>query len=177
MSTDARLELFRKHKGSCKTFVETGTQHGAGIIAAIKAGFSNIKSFEKSQKLAQEAQDIFESNVHVHIINESSTGTLFGNLVAELKEPAVFWLDAHRMDGNGKGIEDYPLRHEIRMLMQKMKVPHTILCDDRRLFERYDATEDLILGKLNSTKWAYGLSYDTSKSSLPFDVAVYTPEV
>jgi len=56
-------------------------------------------------------------------------------------------------------------------------VPHTILCDDRRLFERYDATEDLILGKLNSTKWAYGLSYDTSKSSLPFDVAVYTPEV
>ena len=165
-------KLFRKYKRNCHRFVETGTHTGAGIQAAIDAGFSEacIVTFDVDEEKAARARAKFP---RAHIYAKSSPCEEFG-CMALSREPALFWLDAHYMgDGGTVGI-DYPLINEISVLSLST-TPHVILCDDVRLFDRYGTSVKEIVGTMNKTQ-KYRHEFATSKPGLPNDVLVLIPE-
>ncbi len=160
---DMRQKLFEKYrtKHSCKRFVETGTYKGTGIRAALAAGFTTIHSFDPNTECADAARREFGLKITQH--NASSLSAQFVRL-AQARTRALFWLDAHRMDRHGKGLDDYPLRMELA-IVAAAPVAHVVLCDDVRLFGRYGLTIDDALAIISEFR-SYCFAFETAK--LPF---------
>jgi SAM-dependent methyltransferase len=127
------VELFKRHPNT--VFIETGTALGRGVKAALKAGFAKIYSIEENQALYDYNQAQFASNEAVTILHGQSL-TVLPQILSNLQTPVTFWLDAHRtgggLDGGGT---PYPLLSELGLLQGHPIRRHTLLIDDRRLFE------------------------------------------
>ncbi len=122
--------LARKYK--LKVLVETGTYHGY-MVNKRQADFKRIYSIELDDVLYQAATAKFKPFNHIKIINGDSAIVL-PNILAELTEPALFWLDAHYSGtGTAKGDLDTPILKELAVLA-KSEFRHVILIDDARLF-------------------------------------------
>lgn len=76
------------------TFVETGTNFGDGISAALEAGFESIISIEIDGPLFWNARRKFEQNKNVKIYLGDSADTL--KRIEGPISKAVFWMDAHK---------------------------------------------------------------------------------
>lgn len=76
-----------------KTLVETGTYTG-DTPAALKGDFDRIYSVELSRELARRAKKWFRHDSHITILQGDSTHRL-PNVLMEISEPALFWLDGH----------------------------------------------------------------------------------
>src|ERR1041384_4254712 len=92
----ASADLFKRHPNT--VFIETGTYLGDGVKAAIAAGFATIRSVELSDDLYEKNVRRFAANSQVKIFHGSSETQLW-NMIADIKEPATFWLDAHYSGG------------------------------------------------------------------------------
>jgi len=113
-------------------FVETGTYLGDGVTAALTAGFKWVKSIELSPILSKQAREKFRGQPVT--IYEGDSAVVLGDAVADVKEPVVFWLDAHFSGGNtAQGQSLTPLISELKQLEQHSIKTHTILIDDIRL--------------------------------------------
>lgn len=116
-----------------KTFVETGTYLGT-MIAATKYTFDRMYSIEIDHTLYQRARKKFANDDHITILKGDSMHIL-PKLVKKLKEPTIFWLDAHYSKGmTGKGRTDTPIIHEIQHILHHSRIGHVILIDDASLF-------------------------------------------
>lgn len=168
-----QTELFKKYRGNLSRFVESGTHHGAGIQAAIHAGFleCGISSFEPDKKKANLARLQFPM---ARIFATATPCAEFEFLAMHLP-PSMFWLDAHKMGGGGRIPEDYPLSAEVEILA-KSTAGHVILCDDVRLFERYGTSIEEIVDMMNGNM-QYRHELETCNSQYPNDVLILTPEV
>lgn len=61
---------------------------------------------------------------------------MIANVLAELKEPAIFWLDGHYSGGITATIEKYsPINEELQTIIANNQLQHVILIDDARVFE------------------------------------------
>src|SRR5436190_12313466 len=78
---------------SLETLVETGTWLGL-MVASMKPHFSRIYSVELNAALAEKARRRFRKCGHVTIY-QGDSGAVLPLILAELKGPALFWLDAH----------------------------------------------------------------------------------
>lgn len=167
-----RAQLFAKYKRNRKRFVETGTHTGAGIQAAIDAGFPEgmIVSFDVDAEKVRVAD---YKHPLAHIINAATPNVQFER-IALGDVPALFWLDAHKMGPNGEIGTDYPLTAEINTLADS-DTPHVILCDDVRLFGRYGTSVADIVKRMNKRR-RYNYELATSKEHLPNDVLALIPE-
>ena len=117
------------------TFVETGTFMGE-MIDAVLHTFSKIISVEVDQALAVRAQKKFSAYPHVTIIHGDSSKAL-PVIVADIKEPCLFWLDAHYSGGvTGKSNVETPIVQELNILLNHSAYNHIILIDDAREFTR-----------------------------------------
>ena len=167
-------ELFKKYKGDARTLIETGTYNGVGVSAALKAGFDTVFSFEIDEVLAMKAENKFKNNSNVLIYHDTSSGIQFKAICNNLIKPCVFWLDAHKMGVNGTIPDDYPLTAEIEAI-SKSKVPHVVLMDDVRLFERYGTSPDDIIKRLSVNSPKYKVVYETIRDKYPNDVLCFVP--
>jgi hypothetical protein len=180
--SDERAELFCRYDPqhyfgrTSRTLVETGTQDGDGVRAALEAGFWWVQSYEKSERVAAKVQAEFVDWDRVRIVPKSSYSIDFRDAVCSLQYAALFWLDAHRMDSHGRGWNDYPLGYEVRTIAEYARCPHVVLCDDRRLFPRYRTSETAILWHLQQ-RWPCRVEHGTSKRGFAGDVAAFIPEV
>lgn len=165
------VELLKKHKNESSVLVETGTYHGDGIAAALKAGYKSVISFEVNEKHYQECLQRFKhyEPTEVMLFNESSESDVFKSIVYTWFMPVTFWLDAHLMSSKGTGRRDYPLSSELSVILNS-DFNHTVLIDDVRLFNRYNVDIVRIKQLFKEKDPNYRFCFETAKMGFPNDV-------
>jgi hypothetical protein len=121
------------------TFVETGTCRGCGVAVALEGGAEQVRSVELHPPLFEFSRARHEGNDRVQIVEGRSEDCL-AEMIRDLDEPALFWLDAHWSDpstgGSGR-VNDRvfsPVMGELAAIAAHPIRTHTILIDDLRIF-------------------------------------------
>lgn len=123
--------LFEKYKADCRIFVETGTYLGDSLRAALELGYEKVISVEENQsqydqskaRLADLSEDQ-QKKLHMFLGNSA---TKMPEMLALVDTRALFWLDAHYMDGRPAFIElEHIKGHAIKN--------HVIIVDDIPLY-------------------------------------------
>jgi hypothetical protein len=103
------------------------------MIEAQRNNFKKIFSIELQHDLAEKAKERFKDMDHIRIL-EGDSGKLLRAILFEVKEPAIFWLDAHYSGGlTARGDNECPIFQEIDAIFST-KENHLLLIDDARLF-------------------------------------------
>lgn len=113
-----------------RVLVETGTYYGE-MVAAMKNRFAEIYSVEFDSALAQRAAKKFSRSQHIHIL-EGDSQQLVPELLASLREPTLFWLDAGYYGWAGLQGDKQRLTSELDAILRDQRFPHVILMDDAR---------------------------------------------
>jgi hypothetical protein len=133
MGVPEDVAQFISDKYNVDTFVETGTFHGDTAVWASQK-FKSVKTVEFSKEIYDATTAKHGAVPNIEFLFGDSRDHI-KNLAATLKQPALFWLDAHWCGVNSYGKEDQcPLIDELTFLMDS-GVDHFILIDDARLFE------------------------------------------
>lgn len=115
-----------------RVFVETGTNNGDGIALALNSGFSRVLSIELSDHYFSHAASRFADDDRVQIVHGDS-GKVLADVIAEIDEPATFWLDGHYTPGLELTARcKCPLLSEIAAIETHSIKTHSILVDDVR---------------------------------------------
>ncbi|OHA91902.1 MAG: hypothetical protein A3J09_00110 [Candidatus Zambryskibacteria bacterium RIFCSPLOWO2_02_FULL_51_21] len=133
ISSEAKGKVLLEHiRPEHKVFVETGTYNG-DMIARMKPYFEKIYSIELDLTLYQKAVDRFKNDPNIVLLNGDSADEI-NKVLPELKNPALFWLDAH---GRGSITADNsPIIGELYAIFAHPIKEHSILIDDARHFDR-----------------------------------------
>jgi hypothetical protein len=111
--------------------VETGTYQGATLAFCV-GHFDRLFSIELDDGLYEAACERFAHEASVMLIHGDSSVEL-NRLAGEIKDPVLWWLDAHYSDDTtAKGPHDPPLEWELRAILERSR-PDVILIDDARL--------------------------------------------
>jgi hypothetical protein len=115
------------------TFIETGTFMG-DMVEAQKNLFKKIYSIEIGAKLFKKAVRRFKRNKNVKIILGDS-GKVLPEIISNINEPAIFWLDGHYSSGpTAKGDKNCPIFDELDAIFNGKISNHILLIDDARCF-------------------------------------------
>jgi len=118
-------------KENIKVFVETGTYVGKTAMWA-KHIFNIIYTIEKSDKYFNQVKPLFEDSNIVCIHGDSSIE--LKNILFEIDETAIFWLDAHWSGDDTSGYDyECPVIEELKSI-NNWDGDGIILIDDARLF-------------------------------------------
>lgn len=113
--------------------IETGTYMGA-MVGACKATFSRIYSIELQRDFYERARRMFSGEPHIRLLHGDSARVL-PDILHELNEPALFWLDAHFSGGlTAKADRETPIVQELSLIFDHRIEGHVVLIDDARLF-------------------------------------------
>jgi hypothetical protein len=116
-----------------RILVETGTYFGA-MVDACKDAFMRIYSIELQEAFFCRAKKRFARYPHVKLVHGDSAVAL-GNILEQISERCLFWLDAHYMGGiTAKGSTECPVLRELELVGSHPVRGHVILIDDARLF-------------------------------------------
>lgn len=117
-----------------KILVETGTYLG-DMIYTTQASFDKVFSIELNEELHQRAQERFAQNKHI-VLYQGDSATVLPLILNEIKEPALFWLDAHYSGAiTARAAIDTPIIQElIGIFAHPLAEKHVILIDDARHF-------------------------------------------
>lgn len=122
-----------QEKYSYSTLVETGTYKGA-MVEAQKKRFKKIYSIELGKELYDKATERFKNNRNVTIVHGDS-GKVLPQILEQINESAIFWLDGHYSDGiTARGEKDCPIFEEIDAIFNSTENNHVLLIDDARRF-------------------------------------------
>jgi hypothetical protein len=117
-----------------KSFVESGTYLG-GTAAFMRKYCPRVYSVEFQPHLAQAAQERFAQDPAIRIF-QGDGSIWIPRIVAELREPALFWLDGHFAAGTTcDGEVACPTLQEISAALGDTRYPHVLLVDDAREFK------------------------------------------
>jgi hypothetical protein len=117
-------------------FVETGTYMG-DMVCAMKNKFKKIYSIELSHDLRERAVRKFKNQKHITILWGDS-GKVLCDIIPEIKERAIFWLDGHYSAGiTAKGEKNCPIFEELTAIFSS-SINHILLIDDARCFDGSD---------------------------------------
>jgi hypothetical protein len=140
----------QKHR--TRIFIETGTYLG-DMVNAIRNDFDKIFSIELSTELYERVKKRFEKYEHISIFKGDSS-SLLTEVLSNIKEPCLFWLDGHFSEGiTARGEKETPVLEELKQIFSHPVEDHVILIDDARCFtgeNDYPALEkirELILGR------------------------------
>jgi hypothetical protein len=115
-------------------FIETGTYRG-DMVDAMLNQFKEIFSIELSRILFEKAKKKFSGYSHVHIMCGQS-GELLPEILRNVMQPCIFWLDAHWSGGStAKGELETPIIQELKCILNHRNAEnHVLLIDDARCF-------------------------------------------
>lgn len=134
---------FSPYRKYSDTFIETGTYIGESIAAALKAGFTKVKSVESYLQSHQYSTKRFYQNENVELFFGRSVD-LLPEMIKDIPIPSVFWLDAHPsgpgtsghegwLKGDKEVFQDTILTKEIDIILAHGK--HILLIDDQHGWE------------------------------------------
>lgn len=119
------------------TLIETGTFMG-DMVEAQKNNFKRIISIELSDHLCKRAKNKFRADNNVTIVHGDS-GKVLNDVLKNISEPAIFWLDGHYSSGiTAKGDTNCPIFGELDAILASNVKNHILLIDDARLFSGDD---------------------------------------
>ena len=96
--------------------------------------FQRLISIELSKDLFDAARAKFADDHRIQLF-QGDSGLKLGEVVKDLAEPALFWLDAHYSMGITAGREmNAPIIRELSWLAARNQPKDVILIDDARLF-------------------------------------------
>jgi hypothetical protein len=116
-----------------KVLVETGTYYG-DMDYAMRDVFEKIYSIELSKDLHKQAVKRFAKFPNMTFV-QGDSATELKNIVAQLNQPALFWLDGHYSAGvTALGKTVTPIFEELENIFASGQKGHVLLIDDARLF-------------------------------------------
>jgi hypothetical protein len=120
-----------------RVFVETGTFAG-NMIDAVRDRFERIVSIELDPGWHAQAVQRFRAHPHVTLLLGDS-GVRLQDVLDSLREPALFWLDAHYSGPvTARGALDSPIVGELAAIRAHPVAGHVVLIDDMRDFTGRD---------------------------------------
>lgn len=127
----AIVDLLRQH-GGIRLCIEAGTYRGAST-ELLAARFDRVITIEASPSLATAAERRLARLPGVEVIRGDSS-TVLPSVLAQLDQPALFWLDSHYCGPETYGLDrQCPVIDEIRTIVAAAP-EHMVLIDDARLF-------------------------------------------
>ena len=117
--------LFKKYKGDCTIFFETGTYIGTSVQSAYNLGFERIVSIEIQKHFYKYCMDRFQpldawDQIKLFL---GATEDNIEKLIQEwVNGKAMFWIDAHEHSS--------PYKLEIEAIMKHERKDHVIIIDD-----------------------------------------------
>ncbi|HEX9365349.1 MAG TPA: hypothetical protein VF921_01915 [Vicinamibacterales bacterium] len=116
-----------------RVFVETGTFAG-GMIDAVRDRFDRVISIELDPGWHGRAVERFRADPRVTLLLGDS-GVRLKEVLGSLREPALFWLDAHYSGPvTARGAIDSPIVGELEAIRAHPVAGHVVLIDDMRDF-------------------------------------------
>jgi len=126
------IEEYTK-KYHCTILVETGTCQGR-TVEDQRRNFKRIYSIELGMDLWKYCIKRFTGFKHITIL-QGDSGQKLNEIVPQLDEKALFWLDGHYSAGHtARGESDCPILAEIDAIFKGTKLNHVLLVDDARCF-------------------------------------------
>jgi hypothetical protein len=110
-----------------RVLVETGTHMGQ-MISAMLPVMDHIYSIEMDDWSYNRARRKFAGHPKVHLVHGESGQTL-PRVLAEIRQPCLFWLDAHNFD------KETPIREELKAIAGHGVRKDVILVDDSNCFD------------------------------------------
>lgn len=112
--------------------VETGTYY-ADTVRGLRKDFRRIYSIELDEHLHAMAVARCKRQANA-VLLQGDSGERIVDVIAQLTDPALFWLDAHYSAGEtARGDVDTPIHAELIAVLGDER-PHVILVDDMREF-------------------------------------------
>jgi len=150
-------------------FIETGTNVGHGIAAALEVGFPRIFSIEADERLADLAAARFSKRPEVTVVCASSATALWA-ILEQCHAPATIYLDAHSYQEN-------PLLEELAAIRDAGRSDHVVMIDDVRMFGSSDwfgLELAAALALLRAINPDYSIGYEDTPNAAR-DLLVATP--
>ena len=120
-------EYARRH--GLRVLVETGTYLG-DMVWALRDDFREIYTIELDPDLHARAVGRFRRRPQVHLL-QGDSGKVLAEMVGDLTEPALFWLDGHFSGGiTAHGASATPVLDELAHVFGDGRHPHVALIDD-----------------------------------------------
>jgi hypothetical protein len=121
-----------------KIFIEAGTHSGGTVDVALECGFEKIYSCEPAIERYNFCVEKFKEEIENDkvYLQPKSSKQFFEEILPEIEDEAVFWLDSHK-DDNASGLQDLPpcpIIDELKIISQHKIKSHVILIDDIRVF-------------------------------------------
>lgn len=117
---------------SVSTFVETGTYLGQTARWA-SAEFTQVITIEAAETLYHQAKDASPHAANIRFLH-GDTQDCLAEVVPQLTEASLFWLDAHWSGGPTAGEDsECPLMEELAII-NRSPYDHFLFIDDARLF-------------------------------------------
>jgi hypothetical protein len=118
---------------SIEVFIETGTA-GGGTIAEMEKHFKKLYSIELDGTQYHTGRARIGRSDKITLL-QGDSGVMLKELLSNLDEPAVFWLDAHFSgSGTARGPLDTPIVKELEEIFAHKIRKHAIVIDDMREF-------------------------------------------
>jgi hypothetical protein len=138
-SASRKLEVLREYARAyeLRVLVETGTYEGE-TAWALRREFDRIVTVELSDELWQLARRRFVPAPQVEVRHGDSP-TVLRDVLEELREPALFWLDAHvSTTKSAHGELPSPVLQELELVLSHDVSGNVVLVDDVRLLSGSD---------------------------------------
>ena len=101
--------------------VETGTFRG-DMVEAQKKNFKKIISMEIGNDLFKKARKRFKGDENVFIVHGDS-GKMLPEILNDINEPAIFWLDGHYSNGiTAMGNTECPIFEELDAIFNTSRI-------------------------------------------------------
>ena len=171
---DDRFITVENNRDNKRIFIETGTAGGHGVFMAFNAGFEEIHSIELLREELELAKQRIGNRPDVHLYLGDSATTLY-SILPTIKEPVLFWLDAHFGD---RVSDNCPILKELAAIASHPIKTHTILIDDVRCFGKsvYDyITIDEVVKAVKEINPAYEISFQDGYEKKDVLVAKIAP--
>ena len=136
---------------SLQRFIETGTFMGTTIDEVARGGIHG-ESIELNVRYLERAKEVFR-NRRVIKLHYGDSGVVLPELIAEIDEPCLFWLDGHYSGGDTAiGSAASPISSELDAILAHKHKGHVVLIDDARDFVGKDGYPhlDCLLSKFRS---------------------------
>jgi hypothetical protein len=104
------------------------------MLAAMVPHFDRLYSVELSEMLHRRAIERFRMEPSVRL-RQGDSGQVVREILQDLHQPALFWLDAHYSGGlTARGSVDSPIIAELEAVLDHGPA-HVVLVDDARMFD------------------------------------------
>lgn len=111
-----------------QTFIETGTNYG-DMLVSVLGYFEQCISIEADPVLYRLVRSRVAKSPNAKVYHGDSA-TVLSSVLPEVREAAVFWLDAHPEPGE---IGAVPLMEEVRSIVEHPVRGHAVLIDDAHM--------------------------------------------